>query len=331
MNKNVKTNLCVALCAVTALSACACSTAQPESTFDSPRPWQDDIKVALDGSYEKLDYAVAVYDTTGGATDDKRVKIADGKMTFALSEPVSGDFTTLEMSFSVTYAADAPAPDAGLTDTIVSRVLFSTNSLAAKEMQKTVTLADRDGVQNLSYELTADYFGTHEATFRYIASDEAARTLALKEDTCHDNEMLFFLARAQTLAPEGTTMFRTVNIFDSFYNGKLTEYTMLATNSAELVSLDIGDWVKDFGIEAVTDEQSGETTYPVPCYNTSVGINAERHGPPYVVNYAEKPFVRGEKSHAKLPIRIGYSQYENSRAFRYTEYTLTACSFDRAK
>lgn len=330
MNKHVKNNLCVALCALTALSACACSTTQPESTFDSPRPWHDDIKIALDGSYEKLDYSVAVYDTTGGVTDDKRVKIADGSMTFTLSEPVSGDFTTLDMSFSVTYAADAPAPDAGLTDTITSRVLFSTNSLAAKEMQKTVTLADRDGKDNLSYELSADYFGTHEATMRFTASDGEPRTLKLSEDTCHDNEMMFMLARAQTLATEASTMFRAVNIFDSFANGKLTEYTMIATSAAELVTVDIGDWVKDFGVEPVTDEQTGETTYPVTCYNTSIGINAERHGPPYVVNYTEKPFVRGEKSHAKLPIRIGYSQYENSRGYRYTEYTLTACTFDRA-
>lgn len=330
MKKIVKNNLCVALCALTALSVCACSTVQSESAFDSPRPWHDDIKIALDGSYEKLDYAVAIYDTTGGVDDDKRVKIADGSMTFTLSEPVYGDFTTLDMSFSVTYSADAPSPDAGLTDTITSRVLFSTISLAAKEMQKTVSLADRDGTDNLSYELTADYFGSHEATIKFTARDGETRKLALSEDTCHDNEMIFMLARAQALAAEGSTMFRAVNIFDSFANGKLTEYTMVAANASDLVAVDIGDWVKDFGVEPVTDEQTGETSYPISCYNTSIGINAERHGPPYVVNYAEKPFVRGEKSHAKLPIRIGYSQYENSRAFRYTEYTLTACSFDRA-
>lgn len=324
MKNRIKQITATALAALTALTVCACSTTQPESVFDNPRPWHNDS-----GSYEKLSYGVTVYDTTQGVTDDKRVAIASGAMTFELNESLARESTALDMRFSVTYNDLAPEADRGLTDEITSSVTFSTASLAAQRMEKTVSLADRRDAENLSYSLTADYHGDHTATYKALKTDAPQKTLELPKNVCKDNEMMLFLARAQTLTPGSSSMFRMVNIFESFQIGSITEYTIYSQTAADLVTLDLGDFVKDYGVEAVANEETGETTYPISCYGVSVGMSGDKSGPPYSVMYTEKPFVIGNKSHYKIPVRISYSEYRSNRAYRYTEYTLDSCVFEK--
>lgn len=324
----------VLLAAVTAISLAGCSNEQAESAFDNPLPWHDDISISPSGSYELLTYSTCVYDTSKGADEDKRVQIADGAMTFTLTETTTVDgtvFTTLKMDFTLTYNDEAGAgEDAGKTDTISSTVEFENNSLAVKSSVKTVTLANRDGKANQSYSITADYFGSHTATFTQTAMENAApRTMSLPANASHDNEMMFFLARAQGLGKGSSTNFKMINLFDSFTTNSLTEYTMTVTGNESMRTVDIGDFVKDFGVEAVTNEETGETTYPVSCFYTSIAISGELSGPPYIVYYTENPFTQGERKHSKIPVIISYSLYNGSSPYRFIEYTLTSCSFEK--
>lgn len=340
MNIKMKRKLCVCLSAVTALSLCACSAETPESTFDNPMPWHD---AAAFGSYEKLDYKVNVYDTSASTDEKERVLIAEGDASFTLNEKPEGTsgYVFVDMSCTFVYNDLAPELDRGKTDEIKSHVEFEMNSLAARTMTKTVKLDDREGQTNRSYKLTADYFGTHSATYSLVDGNNKtedvqkgeASELALSANVCRDNEMMFYVARAQAVGISSSTNFKMVNIFDSFRNGALTEYRMLVSGGEATHKIDVGDWVKDFGVEA-TETTEGETTvtaYPVSCYYTSISINDERHGPPYIVMYSEKPFTANGKSHSKIPVQIMYSQYNGTQPYRHTEYVLTDCSFDRAE
>lgn len=327
MNNSLKRKICVLTAAASALTFVGCSTEQAESTFDNPLPWHD----SASGSYERLDYTAAIYDTTNGATESARVRIADGSVRFELTESTDG-YTRIDMSFTVTYTADAPAPDTGLTDTIASSVEFASNSLVVRSMHKELNLADREGQENRSYTLDADYFGTHTATYIATKTENAIpESIALPQDTCRDNEMMFYLARAQSIGTSSSTMFRMVNVFDSFNNGALTQYEMTVAGSENKSTIDVGDWVSEFGVEAVTNEATGATSYPVSCYSTTITINDEKHGPPYVVLYSANPFKQGSVEHGKIPVSISYSEYIGSSPCRYTEYTLSGCSFAKPR
>ncbi|MDE7107932.1 MAG: hypothetical protein K2O39_06370 [Clostridiales bacterium] len=325
MKNNAKRFLCAALAATTAFSFVACSTETAESSFDSPLPWH-----VSDSSYEKLEYAVAIYNTQKSEKEGEREKIADGTMTFTLEEGVEQGYTKLGMDFTVTYlSVDTAGEDKGLTDKIESTVLFEPNSLAAKSAYKKVTLADRKDKVNLSYEINADYFGTHKATFKYFKQEGAKeKTRSLPHDTCRDNEMMFFVARAQSISKDSSTNFKMVNLYDSFNNGKTAEYRMLVNGSSER-KLDIGEWVQEYGIKAVTNEKTGKTTYPVTCITTTLQISDEKHGPAYTVLYSKNAFTVGAAEHKKLPIKIDYSTYNGSKPYRLTTYTLTSCSFTK--
>ena len=325
MKNNAKRFLCAALAATTAFSFVACSTETAESSFDSPLPWH-----VSDSSYEKLEYSVAIYNTQKSEKEDERVQIADGTMTFTLEEGADQGYTKLDMSFTVTYLnIDAADNDAGLKDEINSTVYFEPNSLAAKSMDKTVKLADRKDTKNLSYEIHADYFDTHKATFKYTEQNDAkVTTRSLPKDICRDNEMMFFVARAQSISKESSTNFKMINLYDSFNSGKTAEYRMAVNCSSER-KLDLGDWVKEYGIQAVTDEKTSKTTYPVTCFSTTIAISDEKHGPSYAVMYAKDSFKVGAAEHKKLPVKISYSSYNGSNPYRLTTYTLTGCSFTK--
>ena len=325
MKKSANRILCAALAAVSALSLTACGTETPESDFDDPLPWHSSAD-----SYEKLEYDVAVYDTSKGSSAEKRIKIADGIMSMTIDENAVPGYTTLDTSFTVTYVADDIAgSDKGLTDTVTSRVEFEAKSLATKSMEKTVDLADRDGQTNLSYKLTADYFGSHKATYkRFKQQDAKEKTMSLPKNSCRDNEMMLLLARAQNIKSDTSTMFKMVNLFDSFLTGELAQYTM-TTSVTSTKKTDIGDWVKDFGIEAETDEKTQATNYPVKCMNAAISISADRHGPAYYVCYSAVPFKQNETEHKKLPIQIEYSQYSDNKISRHTVYTLKSAAFSK--
>lgn len=309
------------------MSAIALSGCQQAATvtFDSPRPWH----VSAD-AYEKLDYTVNVYDTSNGSDEQTRVLIANGTANYTLSDRTRMDgtvsYSLFETSWQITYNDAAPEKDRGLTDAITSTLEFQTDSLVASSMQKTVTLSPRaDETVNLSYSLSADYFNEHKATL--TMSGEEPQTMSLPNGTYYDNEMMVFLARATAIGKSSMNNFFMTNIFDSFKSHKFVNYTMQASSDASLVTLDIGDWVADFGVEAVTNEESGEVNYPLSCYRTSIAISDARRGQPFYAYYTENPFMHNEDKHTKIPVTMHFSEYQGSKAVRLTEYTLNACSF----
>ncbi len=327
MKKSIKKVLCLTS-ALSVFALAACSTIPPSPTFDSTLPWHDEGKSGA--SYEKLDFDAAIYNTRNGSADDVRVKIAEGSLCFELTEDsrTDGDkrYSSLDMNFSVTYNDSAPEADRGKTDTISSITEFATISLVTSKMHKQVSLADREGVQNLSYTIDADYFDSHRAT---INRRDTSSSLSIPSGTYYDNETMFYLARATALGKGASTSFYMNSLFDCFLNGEFSSLTMATSTDGSLNTVNIGDWVKEFGIEGVTDDNN-VTTYPVSCYNTQIGMNADKPGPPYFVLYSEKPFVSGEKKHNKVPVFISYSEYERGKVVRVTEYTLSGCSFDKA-
>ncbi len=324
------------------MSLTACN--QPTTvTFDTDRPWHDGA-----ASYEKLDYSVAVYDTSNGASDDKRILIADGALSYVLQENTraagAAIFSELGMDFSVTYNAQAAEANRGKTDTITSKVEFHNDSLASSKMTKTVTLADRDGAKNNSYTVSADYFGEHKAT---RDMNGKTKTMNIPQSTFCDNEMMIYLARATKIGKGSKTNFYLCNIFDSFLSGELTNYTMLASADDEFKNVKLGKWIeplvvteeeKDDGKDEEKNEEQ-ETTqadepvsdfYELPCYRVNINISADKHGPPYCVYYSSKDIKSDGKTHKKVPVKITYAEYTGTHQVRITEYTLTSLAFEKA-
>lgn len=321
MKKTLGKITCAALAAVSALSLAACNTEIPESAFDHPLPWSDSSD-----SYERLEYSVEVFDTQKSESLDKRVKIGNGSVSFVLNEGEAGGYTRIDTSFTLTYLKiDEAGADAGLTDTVKSTVVFEPKSMAAKSMKKTVKLADRKDTANLSYTVTADYFDAHKATITYTATGKTD-SMSLSKNACRDNEMMMYLARAQALSSSSSTNFNMMNIFDSFNAGEPVNYNMAVTGTSERL-VDVGEWVKDFGIEKKDADNEQGAAYPVKCITTSIVINATNHGPGYIVLFAKDSFKSGGKEHKKIPVKIDYDAYVGNRPYRHTAYTLTSCSF----
>ena len=323
MKASIKRKLAASIAAVTAIVLCGCNQELAVS-LETPSPWHDG-----NNSYENLVYEVTVYD---GGSDDARKTLALGTLTFELQEGKKDGDTyesgTIDMSYSVTYTQDADEKERGLTDTITSTVSYMADSLHVSKSEKTLSLAKREGVTDLSYTVTADYMNDHKATVTMTGYDEpTSGEITIPSGTFYDNEMMYYLARATTLSAGGGLYFKMVNLFDSYNTGKFTNYNMLASVKSDLAKIDIGDWVKDYGVEAVTDEETGAVSYPVSCYETGIYINDSKHGPEHYAYYTEKPFVSDGKTHNKVPVLMHYSEYSVNVLTRYTEYKLVSCSF----
>lgn len=321
-NSTKKIAAIVSTAAAFALTGCATGITV---TFETERPWHSG-----ELSYEQLDYAVSIYDYENGA-DSERTLVADGTLGFTLNEKradaATVGYTSLDMAFSVTYNNSAAEADRGKTDTITSSTEFQTDSLVTSTMTKTVALADRENVTNLSYTVTADYFGEKKTTRTYTATNETA-SLDIPTGSYYDNEMMFFLARATAISEGSSVYFTMTAPFDAFINNKLQVLNMVVATKAETAAIDVGDFVSGYGVEATTAED-GAVSYPVKCYETSISKSATKSGPPYVVYYSATPFTIGGKEHKKIPVKISYTEYNGNKVRRVTEYTLTGCAFDR--
>ncbi len=314
-----------ALASAAAFALSGCATPVTVS-FEDERPWHSG-----EYSYEMLSYDVNIYDASNGTEADKRVKIASGSLSYTLDETRPEDsaiaYTVLDADFSVTYNDSAPDADKGKTDTIKSTTEFQTDSLVTKKMNKTVSLAARDGKDDLSYTLEADYFGAQKATRVMTATGEKS-DLDIPNGSYYDNETMFFLARATVIGKNVTTNFYMTSLFDCFVSNKFEALPMIARGAADSVSVDVGDWVSAFGVAQATADD-GTVSYPVSCLNVTVMKNVKKSGPAYTVYYSENAFTQNEKKHAKIPVKIEYSEYSGSKVKRVTEYTLNGCSFER--
>lgn len=333
MNKFVK-KLTAIVGATSVFALCGCQQ-EITVTFDSVRPWHDG-----ELSYERLVYAAEIFDTTDGADEDTRVRIAEGELSFALEELVrsegSSGYSTLDMDFYVTYNDSAAEADKGKTDTIQSSTRFQTDSLVTSTMTKTVTLADRDGRDNLSYTLVADYFGTHKATRTFTSTGDEV-TINIPQNAYFDNEMMYHLTRATSIGKGASTNFYMTNMFDSCTTGKFTRYTMSTKGDEATHTLDFNKWIEPWLVTEPDEENGEQAEEPaepsdvckVDCTRVSISINDSKSGPPYYVYFAEKSFTDGTRTHKKVPVKITYAQYTGSRQVRMTEYTLSSISFEK--
>lgn len=353
MKSSVKklTAVFTALTAATALVAC--SSEPTMSAFQNPRPWQASEGEA---AYESLGYSVAVYDTKKGATDDKRVLIADGTLGYVLSyskQDARGGEATLDMKFNVVYNDKAPENDVGATDSITSKTLFRTDSLEALSMQKTVTLGARkneDESKNKSYSIDADY-SKGKATREMYGKTQTLKNL---DEKCWDNELMFYLARATGIKKGSTTNFYMTNLFDCFEKKEYTQLTMVAAAKDKLAQLEFDPWIKDYVItkeqeeaekeeadngeaaQAKTVENDGEgaddaeaSAYTLPCFCVEIAMSVDERGPSHFVYYSERPMEEGGLRHKKVPVKITYAVYQGGKVALQYEYTLTSLSFTR--
>ena len=316
--KNAKHKSAALLSCAAALMLTACAST-PTPSFDTARPWHD-----TGDSYEKLVYELSIYNTLGGVGENERITIANGEVMFTLTENASRH-TVLTMSYTVTYNENADEVDRGCTDTIQSRVEWQTDSLVTSTVTKTVTLAPREGeTKNLSYEISADYFGKTAARKMY---GETA-TMDIPSGQYYDNEMMFYLARTTSISENTSYPFYMTNLFDCFETGKIAPYTMYVSVESDRTVEHIGSWVENFGIEKITSEETGKEYFPISCYDASISISSSQQGPPYKVKYSAVPFKSGDKEHNKIPVRISYDSYTGGTLARRAEYVLTSCAFD---
>lgn len=318
MKKSIVKRISALLAAGTAFALSGCAVGITVN-FGADRPWHSG-----EASYEQLNYTVSVYDTTPGDTADKRVKIAEGALVYSLTENTRSEgavnYATLDMAFDLTYNDAAPEEDRGKTDTIESSVEFQTDSLVTSKMNKTVSLAQRGEKTNLSYTLSADYFGSHVATRVMTGkSPQESATLDIPSGTYYDNETMFYVARATDLKKGSSTQFYMTGLFDCFIAGEFEQGVMAATVDSETALLDLGSGMRAYG---GTDENGY-----VPCMRTSILMNKQQRGPAYYVYYSEKPFQKDGISHSKMPVTITYSQYAAGKMTRITEYVLSDFSF----
>lgn len=350
MKSSVK-KLTAAITAVAAATALvACSSEPTVSAFQNPRPWQT---VKNEQAYEKLDYAVAVYDAKAGTSDDKRIKIADGTLSFTLEygkqEGTPTDGATLDMALSVTYNDAAPEKDRGKTDAITSTSTILTNSLETLTVEKHVSLAEREGVKNNSYDISADY-GRGTATRTMHGN---TKKLKLDEGKYWDNESMYYLARTTNIKKGASTTFYMTNLFDSFERGEVEQLTMAASAESKLTQLPFDEWIspyvitkeqedaekeeekneqdknKSLSVAAENDggEADGEQPYTVPCYRVGIVMAVDERGPDQVVYYCERPIENGGLRHKKVPLKMTYALYTGGKVSIQYEYTLTGLSF----
>ncbi|MCH5163328.1 MAG: hypothetical protein J1G38_07600 [Clostridiales bacterium] len=350
MNSIVKklTATLSALAAATALVAC--SSDPTMSAFQNPRPWQTSEG---DVAYEKLDYTVALYDAKKGTSEEKRVKIADGTLSYTLdygTQTALGGEASLEMNMSVTYNDSAPSKDKGLTDTMTSLTRFRTESLEAIGMDKSVTLAVREGEKkNNSYKIAADY-AKGKATLEMNGNTKTLKGFAEK---CWDNELMYYLARATNIKKSSSTLFHMSNLFDCFQKGEYEELTMVAVAKSKLTQLEFDPWIKDYVItkeqeaaekeeeknkvtaataqegDGAGDGEEQEEPYKLPCFCVEIAMNVDESGPSQFVYYSERPIEDGGLRHKKVPVKMSYTLYNGSKAEVVYEYTLSSLSFVR--
>lgn len=352
MKSYVKKSIAVMTAAAAATALVACTSDPSVSAFQNPRPWQT---VKNEQAYEKLDYSAAIYDTKAGTASDKRVKIADGTLSFTLEYGAQtgspNDSATLDMAMSMTYNDSALQTDRGKTDTIASKTTFLSNSLETLTMDKTVALADRDGKKNNSYKLSADY-AKGRATRTMYGKD---KTLKLAEGKYWDNECMYYLARTTGIKKGASTTFYMTNLFDSFQSGEVEELTMAASTADKLARLEFDDWIKPYVItkeqeDAEKEEQKkssassasraetpdgeqtgdGEQTdepYTVPCYHVEIVMTKDERGPAQTVYYSERPIEHNGIRHKKVPLKMTYAVYSGGKIAIMYEYTLTSLSF----
>lgn len=311
----------IALACVLCASLAACKTAPAAPDFDGTKPWSTESR------YEKATYTVERFRMvkSGKETVREETPIATGTVVMTVTEnPTDQELLIGSIEYTITYIDDAErvGVDSGKTDTISTEASFRKTGLSPVSSKRDVTLADREGVDNRSHTVTADYT-TSKATFK---RGEEERSLDMDlAGALFDNEQIYFLIRAcSNIAADKSAAFTLVNLYDCFAAGFQT-YPMSISCAKEKETLYIGDFACAFGLEAADNNQA-----KVDCFKGTLSKTDSYPGPSQTVWFSSQPFkVSTAESTNKVIIQILTREYDTSavesynNVYRLSDYTTT--------
>ncbi|MBR2988789.1 MAG: hypothetical protein IKC64_03595 [Clostridia bacterium] len=292
----------------------------------SPAPWVYDGNPA--NAYEKSTYKIVKTDQVTNTV------IAEGELTFTIA-PVTGETDGIELStfstnFSLTFNNDAPEVDRGKTDTIVSSVTFSSISLSPRYSEKTVTLADREGVQNQSYTLVNDYVdGVSTLQMDGLNFNSTINFAGKSMLNVYDSNSIYTYLRAYPgMGNSKSGRFKINSFFDMHFNG--ARYAPLSmvfagNGSSNDITANIG--------ATLGEKYLGDDSGNVTAFKLDLTIDSEQSGPPRYFYLSKSPFViekattpdGKDKSTSLVIVKMVEQEFDyNLATVRYlTEYTLT--------
>lgn len=304
-----------------------CSGTIPLS-FDQNRPWRI-FSTIQSPCAEEMTYRVEIF---AGTTDDTRITkdTSSYKVTLKEGKTNVGDevvlTATVDTVMTINYRDDLDFADKGLTDTVETKVIFRLDNLSALYSYRKVTLADRAGEENNSYEVTMDYINkTSTITYK----DGSTKTMKLKNSSpVYDNEMMYYLVRSfSTIDVGASDSFKIVNGYENFLDGKYSATSLKASteNTVDVrVDKNIFDLVptKEDAFEKTVD---GETEYYLTCYRTQISLSSKKSGPPMFSYMSRGAFVSGGTNTTyKVPVALVNHQYDIDGNTTYTQMcTLT--------
>lgn len=299
-------------------SVTACGQAPVTIELDTIKPWETETM------YEKATYKIERFRMVrqGKETVRDGDPIAEGEVVMEIKEGTAAADENAVMEIKTTYTvtyedSERAGADRGLTDTITSTATFRKTGLAPVRSERTAVIAKREGRDDLSYHVTADYTKS-EAVMDW---NERTDNLTMKlSGTIFDNEQLYYVTRAfKSLAPSSSVSFTLLNLHDSFLNGFQT-YPMSVSCAEEKETLYIDDWATKFGLES-----DGNGHAKVECMKATIGKTGTLPGPAQTVYYANQAFkIDDRNSTAKVIVHILLREYDMNAVESFnTGYTLT--------
>ncbi len=292
----------------------ACNTEAPHTDPAYPAPWATDT-VNAHLAYEKCTYAIEKTNKMTGEV------VATGEVIYELSPAgVSGEtpLSRIDMTMSLTFNDKAAQSDRGKTDTIVTEAIFSAKSLTPFSSKRTVTLENRDELDNFGYTLVNDYVaGT--STVTYHDGKTATHTINFNGQNLvgvMDNEVMFYYVRAYPSITNGTYgNFKLADFYDMHPRGSFSPVQMSFSCNAEGED----ESILLSGLENYLSDNSVNTL------RASVGKNTDLSGPSIQLYMSKTPFTISEGVVTKnVIVRIRTVEYNIAQAtIQYqTDYTL---------
>ena len=316
----MKKILAFILCLVSVFGLLACTPQETLLSIDTSC-WNAD-NATYENLYEKSVYTVTKKNGAGTV-------VAEGLLTYTLgfdhkNTETGNVYSYLTSDFTITYNDNANEVDRGKTDTITSKCVFHSSVLLPVMSEKTVTLADREGVTNDSYFLSTDYIGKL-STLEWTKNGREKSTLAFKgqQSEVYDNEMLYYLVRAVSDIKPGasTTTVNISNLFESHLNGKYNTYSFNCTSSAKDA---------DEALHFATLSSYLDGSGALSAMKATLSLNKSKEtGPSIALKLSTTPFKLSDTvTNERVILTISTTEYDILKAEKAftTEYSLTEYS-----
>ncbi len=287
----------------------ACTAAPIVYEFDADKPW------GKNEAYEKCVYDIKIVERvrSGKETTDGDI-LADGQAVYELTQyrdRESGElYVNLKLTHTVTFRdTDKAGADRGLTDTVESEVVFTTEGCGVISSYKKEVYAPRktDGnFRNIvyDYEATADY-NAYKACLKKnksVAEDgtvsdeyESVKEFDLISGTqSFDNEQLYYVARAlKNTAPKNSQILSLSNLYEipdrMDKKGKYKNTNVTVQTAEELSVFTLNE---AFAATYLSPAENG--SYDVNCMRTTLMRNDTYSGPAFTL-YMTEPSVKFER------------------------------------